>query len=193
MSGMRKVRCIVAMDSRRGIFKNDKIPWHLHNDMKHFASVTKNVLSKEKQNAVVMSKSSYFLIPEQIRPLSNRLNVVLSNTNETDLPNEVLLETDLTSAIRKLSDEPFKSNVENVYIAGGVEVFKETLQKGLCDHIYITKVHGDFQCDTFFPEFDENMFKEVHNPPGTPQGVQTEEGINYTFHVFAIQDALQLK
>ena len=39
-------------------------------------------------------------------------------------------------------------------VIGGAEIYKLFLP--IADMLYITKVHGTFKGDTYFPEFDEN-------------------------------------
>jgi len=62
---------IVAMDSERGIGKNNDLMWHLPKDMKFFKDTTQGQI-------VVMGRKNYDSIPEKYRPLPNRLNVVLT-------------------------------------------------------------------------------------------------------------------
>ena len=50
-----------------------------------------------------------------------------------------------------------KSGEEEVFIIGGSEIFKQTIS--LADKIYLTLVKGDFNCDTFFPDYSD--FKKV--------------------------------
>ena len=64
-----KVSLIVAMDSNRGIGKNNDLMWHLPADMNFFKETTKNQI-------VVMGRKNYDSIPEKYRPLPNRLNVI---------------------------------------------------------------------------------------------------------------------
>ena len=39
--------------------------------------------------------------------------------------------------------------------------FQTALQSLLCQRIYLTRVLGDFECDTFLPEFDMSIFKQI--------------------------------
>ena len=69
------VNFITACDNKGGIGKNGILPWNIPNEMKYFQSVTIG-------NIVVMGRTTYFSIPEKFRPLSNRLNLVLTNDEE---------------------------------------------------------------------------------------------------------------
>ena len=69
------INFITACDNKGGIGKNGSLPWNIPNEMKYFQSVTMG-------NIVVMGRTTYFSIPEKFRPLSNRLNLVLTNDEE---------------------------------------------------------------------------------------------------------------
>ena len=69
------VNFISACDNKGGIGKNGILPWNIPNEMKYFQSITIG-------NIVVMGRTTYFSIPEKFRPLSNRLNLVLTNDEE---------------------------------------------------------------------------------------------------------------
>ena len=69
------VNFIAACDNKGGIGKDGILPWSIPNEMKYFQSKTKG-------HVVVMGRTTYFSIPEKYRPLSNRLNLVLTNDEE---------------------------------------------------------------------------------------------------------------
>ena len=185
---IRKVHCVAAMDVKRGIGKNNDIPWHLPKEYKHFIKVTSSVENSEKQNAVIMGRKTYFSIPEKFRPLKNRLNVVLSGTIAKDLlPGDVLLEPNLRSAIETLSKKPYVDTVESLFVVGGEGVYKEAIESSFCQRIYLTKISGNYSCDTFFPDFDQNLFHEISIGSISTE-VQEEKEIKYTFHVFSNEE-----
>jgi dihydrofolate reductase len=41
--------------------------------------------------------------------------------------------------------------VESVFIIGGAQVYAEALASPLCEEVYLTKVAGEHECDTFIP------------------------------------------
>jgi dihydrofolate reductase len=54
----------------------------------------------------------------------------------------------------------FKDEKERkVFIIGGGEIYKMALDSNVLNEMYITYVDGFFDADTFFPEFDENKWK----------------------------------
>ena len=184
MPGKRIFHCIAAMDLKRGIGRNNDLPWNLPNEYKHFVKITKDVTSTGKQNAVIMGKNTWYSIPEKFRPLKGRLNVVISSSlQSSDLPNNVLLCRGLSETMELMNTEPYVNSIENIFITGGSNLYKEAMQSDLCGRIYLTKVEGDFNCDVFYPEFDSHIFKEI-TVSGVPSDIQEEKGVKYNFHVY---------
>ena len=142
-----KVALIVAIDSARGIGKNNDLMWHLPNDMKFFKETTQNQI-------VVMGRKNYDSIPEKYRPLPNRLNVVLTrNADFQALDCEVF--TSLETCF-----EHFKNETERtIFIIGGGEIYKMALEHNRIDEMYITYINKEYGADTFFPTFDEEQWK----------------------------------
>ena len=62
---------IVAMDSERGIGRNNDLMWHLPKDMRFFRKTTIG-------HIVIMGRKNYDSIPSKYRPLDQRENVILS-------------------------------------------------------------------------------------------------------------------
>jgi dihydrofolate reductase len=142
-----KVALIVAIDSARGIGKNNDLMWHLPNDMKFFKETTQNQI-------VVMGRKNYDSIPEKYRPLPNRLNVVLTRNADFQAPDcEVF--TSLEACF-----EHFKNETERtIFIIGGGEIYKMALEHNRIDEMYITYINKEYGADTFFPTFDEEQWK----------------------------------
>ena len=49
---------------------------------------------------------------------------------------------------------------DEICIIGGGEIFKQALDKGYADRIYLTVVEWPFEGDAYFPAFDEAKFEE---------------------------------
>ena len=182
--GKRLFHCIAAMDMKRGIGRNNLLPWNLPNEYKHFTETTTST-SEDKQNAVIMGKNTWYSIPQDMRPLKGRLNLIISSSLQSgDLPNDVVLCRGLPEAMELLNTEPFTNSVDEVFITGGTSLYKEAMESDLCGRVYLTKIESDFNCDVFYPEFDDmQMFKEIKLSE-VSQDVQEEKGVKYRFHVY---------
>tara|TARA_B100001287_G_scaffold248647_1_gene227970 strand:- start:53 stop:562 length:510 start_codon:yes stop_codon:yes gene_type:complete len=143
-----KVSLIVAMDKNRGIGKNNDLMWHLPNDMRFFKETTAH-------HIVVMGRKNYDSIPEKYRPLPNRKNIILTrNSNFKALGCDVFYSLD--DALVAHADEAEKK----MYIIGGGQIYSLALAQGVVDEMFITHIHGDYDADTFFPEFNESEWRK---------------------------------
>ncbi|XP_011196935.2 dihydrofolate reductase [Zeugodacus cucurbitae] len=180
---MLNFNLIVAVCENFGIGVKGELPWRLRSELKYFSSTTRRRLDPKKQNVAIMGRRTFFAIPEDKRPLFDRLNVVLSTTlKATDLPESVLLFPNLESAMQQLEQSELREQIETVWIVGGSGVYKEALISPRCNRIYLTKILQQFECDTFFPEIPAD-FQEVKLDPEIPMGIQEEGGIQYEYKV----------
>jgi dihydrofolate reductase len=142
------ISIIVAMSANRGIGKNNDLMWHLPEDMKFF---------KEKTfgHPVIMGRKNYESIPEKFRPFKNRLNIVISRQANYSAPGCILVQN-LTEAIEVAQQD----EQEEIFVIGGGQVYRESLQLGKVDRMYITQVEAVFDdAEVFFPEFDESLWQ----------------------------------
>ena len=175
---MKPFDIIVALDQKNGVGLNGTLPWSLSPDMQYFKQITTKVDDPSKVNAVVMGRKTWESIPEKFRPLSNRLNVVLTKNKDFVLPKEVSRAESLEVAFRELSKQDLDKKVERIFVIGGASVYKQALETGACQTIYLTRIFSDFKCDTFFPVF-EDKFKEIES-----SDLEQHDDLTYCFAVF---------
>ncbi len=143
---------IAAMDSKRGIGRNNDLSWHIPADMKHFVSVTTG-------GTVIMGRRTWESIPPKFRPFKNRQNIILTRDPEYKIQTGVELASSL--------DEALKIAKEETFIIGGAKVFEESIQHPKCKRLILTEIQSFFDCDVFFPElpahFQKTEESELHN------------------------------
>ncbi|GFN97047.1 dihydrofolate reductase [Plakobranchus ocellatus] len=176
-----KINVVVAACNNMGIGINGKLPWRLKQDMAFFKKVTSTTSDPSKKNVVIMGKNTWLSIPAKFRPLSGRLNIVLSTTL-TDVPQNVYVVKSLEQAMDLVNS--MASTVENVFVIGGASVYKEAMFGSYPCRVYLTRVMGDFICDTFLPQIDETIFTRIPNPGDVPEGELEDNGTKYHFVVF---------
>jgi dihydrofolate reductase len=142
---MRSFTIVVAADANLGIGKNGTLPWKLKEDMKHFRELT----TGDGQNAVVMGRKTWESIPEKFRPLPNRHNVVLTKNKNATTPGRWFQMSKLEDAL--------KYEGGHVFVIGGGTVYSEAIEHPACAEIVITRVGGTYDCDTFFPRYDDKF------------------------------------
>ena len=160
---MADVKFVAAMDNKRGIAKSKPgtagfIPWDLPTDKAYFRDKVKNV-------PVVMGWNTFRANGK--KPYGTGPNTVITSQSVDEYPG-VNITHDLKGFFENLKDE--------VWVAGGGQVFEQALP--YATHLYITQVYGDFDCDIFFPKF-EDKFELVEESP-----LQTENGIDFRFQLW---------
>ena len=143
-----KVSLIVAMDKNRGIGKNNDLMWHLPNDMRFFKETTAHHL-------VVMGRKNYDSIPEKYRPLPNRKNIILTRNSSFEAKDCDVFNS-LGDALSAYANEAEKT----IFIIGGGQIYTLALEEGVVDEMFITHIDGDYDADTFFPEFDNSEWRK---------------------------------
>lgn len=161
---------IAAMDQKRGIGKNGQLPWHLSKDLQFFQRTTETTEDPSKTNVVVMGRRTWESIPSKHRPLSGRHNVVLSRHCDALFLEGVACFQSLDEALKSVTE-----SVEQIFVIGGGQVFKEALSRPDIQGIYLTQVQGDFDCDTFFPSLPSHFVLSQR------LGHAQEKGIDYDF------------
>ncbi|KAK3871137.1 hypothetical protein Pcinc_023699 [Petrolisthes cinctipes] len=151
--------------------------------MKYFSRMTKETSNPEKNNIVLMGRKTWDSIPAKFRPLPNRVNVVLSSQAKSDsnkFTGSIACDT-FDSAIQEALQREGK--VETVWVIGGYSIYKAALESEYIHRLYITRVLREYDCDTFFPEFDHHKFKKLVDP-SVPSELQEEDGVQYRYEVY---------
>jgi dihydrofolate reductase/thymidylate synthase len=161
---MRPFSIIVAATSNVfGIGRRGALPWKIAEDMAFFKRVTTTAASN-MLNAVIMGRKTYESIPEKFRPLSDRVNVILSSDAELrsklSLPDSVLVASSFDDALKQLSAPEYIRTVQDVFVIGGAAVYQEALASKHCAKIYLTEVMNDIDdLDTFFPTIPAHKYR----------------------------------
>lgn len=135
---------VVASDLTNSIGDGVSIPWRIPEDLKFFKDTT-TAAAKGKRNAVIMGRKTWDSIPVKFRPLSDRLNVVLSrNTSAvSEDPNVVTLNGSLFKALELLSTAGYR-DIDKVFCIGGGEIYLEALKMpcvSFLQAVFNTRVH----------------------------------------------------
>ena len=139
---------IVAFDNKRGIGRENNLPWHFPNDLKYFSKLTKG----NNNNAIVMGKNTWKSLPK--KPLVKRDNLILSTTLniEDNTPNNNYVKS--FSSINDIENFCKNQKYDEVWIIGGAEIYNLFINENKVKYIYATLIHQKYDCDCFFPELD---------------------------------------
>ncbi|KAF8168122.1 dihydrofolate reductase-like domain-containing protein [Crassisporium funariophilum] len=208
---MSRLTIIVAATKANGIGVKATLPWRLPKEMKYFAQVTTRA-PEGGQNAVIMGRNTWESIPKKHRPLSKRLNIVISRNSNYDLDaspdSPVVLKNDLKTALALLDDSKATHDATTLhrgFIIGGASLYSETLALPISpaepyvDRILLTRILSpDFnECDVFMPDFLEKDGKKTEEWTRSshaalrewvgfevPEGEQEENGVKYEFQMW---------
>jgi dihydrofolate reductase len=139
---------IAAVAHHRIIGKDNRLPWHLPADLRHFRLTT---LGK----TVVMGRKTWDSIG---KPLAERRNIVLSRNLQSLDGAEVWRDTSAISALAEQESE--------VCIIGGASLYRLFMPQA--QRLYLTFVELDVAGDTWFPEWDAQHWREVERDSFAP-------------------------
>lgn len=125
---------VVAHDKNRLIGGDNKLLWHLPEDLKNIKMLTLN-------STVIMGRKTFESIG---KPLPKRLNVVLTK-DKNFKPKNCLIYDTVEDVVRDFAEDP------KVFIIGGGEIYKQFFP--FVQRIYVSLVDGEYQGDTYFPEY----------------------------------------
>lgn len=167
-----KFALVAACDKEMGIGKGGTLPWRLPGELAYFHRVTSETSDPVKRNAVIMGRKTWESIPEDRRPLSGRLNCVITRDANYQVPAGVQRFPSLDDCLSLLDKD---TTLNKAFIIGGGELFRQAITMSECDTIYLTEVDSVFGCDTFFPSLPIEFKRDSKSE------VQEENGIRYRF------------
>ena len=140
---------VVAAVAENGVIGVDGgMPWHYPADMAHFKETTMG-------HPVIMGRTTFESIAAQLDgPLPGRTNVVLSGSDPA-VPEGVVVVESVTDAIEAARG----TGAETAFVAGGATVYEQFLP--LADRMVLTEVPEAPDGDTYFPDWDRDVWVEV--------------------------------
>ncbi|HEV8331485.1 MAG TPA: type 3 dihydrofolate reductase [Steroidobacteraceae bacterium] len=136
------ISIIVAISENSVIGSDNRLPWHLPDDLKRFKALS---LGKP----IVMGRRTFDSIG---RPLPGRTNIVVSRQPGLAIEGTVVAPS-LDAALAAAGTAP------EVVIIGGAEIFRQALPR--TDVIHLTRVHARVAGDVVFPELDPGKWQET--------------------------------
>ena len=158
---------IAAMAENRVIGKDNKMPWHLPADLKHFKTLTSG-------HPVLMGRKTYQSIGQ---PLPNRANIILTRDANYSAP-DCMVVTKVETALSIASE----IDQDEIFVIGGADIYKQLLPK--IQKIYLTIIHHSFEGDAFFPELDANHWHETNSEK---HAADEKNQYDYSFKTFEKQ------
>ena len=137
---------LIAACARGGVIGiENRMPWHLPEDMKFFREATRG-------KPVIMGRKTWESLPDAFRPLPGRLNIVVSRNPDFHAAGGTVVGS-LADALTAAGD------AETAFVIGGAELYRQALP--LADRLLLTEIDRDFDGDAYFPEFARDVWQEV--------------------------------
>ena len=137
------IHLLVAKSDNNVIGQDNQLIWHLPNDLKHFKEITTG-------HPIIMGRKTFESIG---RILPNRTNIIITRNRNYSIENAKVAHS-LNEAL-----ELAKEIDENIFIIGGGKIYEQAID--FADILEVTEVHENFEGDTYFPEIDLNVWKEI--------------------------------
>jgi dihydrofolate reductase len=133
---------VVAASENNVIGKDNRLLWHLPNDMKFFKNTTWGM-------PVIMGRKTYESLG---KPLAGRINIIMTRDKNWSA-DKTVASSNFEEAMKAAAD----TDAKEVFVIGGGEIFKQVLPKA--NKVYLTRVHAKFEGDAFFPELPASDWK----------------------------------
>ncbi|NCO04072.1 MAG: dihydrofolate reductase [Alphaproteobacteria bacterium] len=141
------VSLIVAAADNNCIGIDNKMPWHIPEDFKHFKEITMG-------KPCIMGRKTYESILAQLgKPLLGRTSIVISRSAYKH--DGAISANSLGAAI----DFAKTKRPEEVMIIGGAQIYAQAIEQNLADKLYLTRVHQSPEGDAFFPDLDHKWIE----------------------------------
>ena len=157
---MTNVWIIAAISDNNVIGNGNALPWRSPEDLARFKALTLG-------NTLIMGRKTFESIG---RPLPGRTTVVLTRRGDFAAPG-VLVAHDLKAALSLVQGS-------NAFVAGGADVYRQFLP--VASKLFLTRVHGVYDGDTYFPPFDAAEWSLASSQPSS-RGAATP---SITFEIY---------
>ncbi len=139
---MQTITMIAAVGENHALGKDNDLLWHLPDDFKRFKQLTTG-------HIIIMGRKTFESFP---KPLPKRTHIIITRDKNYKVKHEDCIVVHSLKEAIKLSTED-----KSPFIIGGGEIYEQG--EKLADKLEITRVHHNFEADTFFPEVDEAVWQ----------------------------------
>ena len=155
---------IVAKAKNNIIGKENKLIWHLPEDLKHFKQITTG-------HTIIMGRKTFETLG---RVLPNRKHIVFSQNPDFKVKDE---NVEVVHSMLQIQE--YIENKEENFVIGGAMIYN--LLMPYVTKMYVTEIHKDFEGDAFFPKIDLNRWQENSRE----KGIKNEENnLDYDFVIY---------
>ncbi len=136
------ISLVVAASENSVIGKDNKLPWHLPDDLKYFKNLTWGM-------PILMGRKTFESIG---KALPGRASIIITRNKEWRFDG-----VDAVQSVEEAVSKAASFGVKEIFVIGGAEIFNMTLPRA--SKIYLTRIHHQFDGDVFFLELNKNEWR----------------------------------
>ena len=155
---------IVAKAKNNTIGKDNKLLWHISDDLKRFEELTTG-------HVIIMGRKTFESLG---RVLPNRKHIVFSQNPDFKVNDE---NVEIVHSMLQLQ-EYIEDDKEN-FVIGGAMIYN--LLMPYVKKMYVTEIDKDFDGDTFFPRINDEIWKEISRENGPED---SKNNLKYEYVVY---------
>jgi dihydrofolate reductase len=143
------ITIIAAAGKNNELGKDNDLVWHLPDDFKRFKQLTTG-------HHIIMGRKTFESFP---KPLPNRTHIIITRNKSyqpvlsQDVKSEILVVNSMKEALEKSEED------SQPFIIGGGEIYEMGMKHA--NKIELTRVHENFNADTFFPLIPSEKWKII--------------------------------
>lgn len=144
-----RVSIVVALGRNRTIGKDNKLLWHIPDDLKRFKALTLG-------HPVVMGRKTFESIVSVLgKALPGRTNIVVTHDMNWSYPEAVVMHS-LEDALAAAASA---EGADEIFIGGGTQIYEQALP--FVDQLYLTLIDDEKKGDSFFPPYEQIFTKVI--------------------------------
>lgn len=140
---------IVAISENNVIGKDNKLLWHLPEDLKRFKKLTTG-------HTIIMGRKTFESLGGI---LPDRTHIVLTRDINYNI------DSDFVKVVHDITDlEKYINDDEEHFVIGGAIVYNQLIK--MSKKMYVTKIHKTFEGDAYFPKINEEEWEVIEREKG---------------------------
>ena len=155
---------VVAKAKNNIIGKDNKLLWHLSDDLKRFKALTEG-------NTIIMGRKTFESLG---KVLPNRKHIVFSNNPDFKVNDE---NVEVVHSLLQIQE--YIESEEEAFVIGGAMMYNFLMP--YVSKMYVTEIEKEFEGDAFFPRIDDKKWKEISREKGPEDG---ENNFEYNYVVY---------
>ena len=154
-----KYNIIVSVNNHNIIGEKNELLIQSKQDLQYFYKITTSNYSEDNQNVLIMGYNTWLSIPEDKRPLKNRINIILTNSHENEINQSDSVQ--VFHSLQAAFEWSSQNSKGKIFVIGGTKIFKECCKDEFIDDLdllYVTRFENDYQMNGNTHDFPLQLY-----------------------------------